>query len=125
MVTPKCARKDKDFGYCHLCGDILSPLCWVYQGTTHTLLNSGPILSNLNLFNSKAQPLQANISCYRDTKVDLLSLLTLYPLDSRFRTEMRERTAQCNCRICLFSALIGLSLLRVSSDLQVLPCGLR
>lgn len=63
---------------------------------THTLLNSGPILSNLNLINSKARPLQADIPCYRDTKVALLSLFTLYPLNSRCHTEMRERTAQCS-----------------------------
>jgi len=27
MVTTKCPTKDKDFRYCHLCGDILSPFC--------------------------------------------------------------------------------------------------
>ncbi len=72
---------------------------WTHTHThthTHSLLNSGPIFSILNLINSTAQPLQANIPCYRETKVALLSLFTRYPLNSCCRTEMREPTAQCS-----------------------------
>jgi len=37
MGTKKCPHKYKDFGYCHLCGDILFPFVGFTRPYTHRI----------------------------------------------------------------------------------------